>query len=240
MRALICLLALVAVPALAIEQKDIKVSEKWAVVGVIAGSDPKGHDVGIAVLRNNQTKHTYTLAIGDAVPNEFGFILKAVQNRNVVIANGERQVTLGFAEAVVAGSGSEEERENRTARFIDNYYRGLSDSPIEIFKADRERDDGGVETETVSREGLKLPLRRFGSYKEDSVRSRFDVYRNDGGYAEAGSGEPDGDGFLVNYSDNFQDDGQQTPADGYSEPSAFDADTVKDPGPIDGARDFTD
>lgn len=245
MRALLCLLALAAVPAFAVEQKDIvKIAEKWAVVGVIAGTDPKGHDVGIAVLRNQQTKHTYTLAIGDAVPNEFGYVLKGVLNRNVVLANGAKTVTLGFAEAAssASGSGSEEARENRTARFIDNYYRGLSDAPIEIFRDGRDRDEGAVDGDaTAPREKMRLPLRRFGNYKEEAARSRFDFYRNDSGYGDGGSVDAgDGGGFLVNFSDSFQDEGRDAPADGSLGEAPYDADTIRDATPSEGPRDISE
>jgi hypothetical protein len=224
LRALVTgLLILSSLPALAVEQKDIKVAEKWAVVGVIAGTDPKGHDIGIAVLRNQLTKHTYTLAIGDALPNEFGFTLKAVQNKTVVVANGEKQVTLGFAESSAAGERAEDDgHDNRTARFIDNYYRGLSDSPIEIFKAERERADEQVQADdNMGRDGLKLPLRRFGGgFKEDAARSRFDLYRNDSG---AGSAEAADDGFLVNYGTDEAPG--ETSGD---EPPVFDADGLRE------------
>lgn len=214
MRALLSLPVLFALlatpPALGVEQKTkVKIAETWAVVGVISGTDPQGADIGVAVLRNNDTKRTYTLSIGDALPNEFGFVLSSVENRTVVIANGDRQVQLGFAESAVPATANaeDESRESRTARFIDNYYRGLNDSPIEIFRGDHAEDEV-VTGDPDRRDPLKLPMRRFGTFKEDAARSRFDLYRNDGGYA-AGDGESEGEGgFVVNYGDGFQEEDQ--------------------------------
>lgn len=219
MRALILVvLAFAASSGFAVEQKDIKVVETWAVVGVIAGTDPKGHDIGIAVLRNTQTKHTYTLSIGDAVPNEFGFVLQSVQNRAVVIADGERQLRLSFAESSASGSGygSEDEHENRTARFIDSYYRGLSDSPIEVFKSERDHDEATPDSDGSARDSMHYPLRRFGNYKDDASRSRFDWYRNDGAtYAEPSTGEPEAsdNSLIANFTDSYQDDEREVPGE---------------------------
>ena len=88
----------------------VAIGERWSVVGVIAG-DPLPNQVptGIAVLRNNVTQRSYTLTIGDSIPSEFGFTLKNVHARSVVIAKGDESVTLGFAEpAAEPPSGSSE------------------------------------------------------------------------------------------------------------------------------------
>ena len=77
----------------------VAISERWSVVGVIAGDPlPNQAPTGIAVLRNNVTQRSYTLTIGDPIPSEFGFTLKNVLSRSVVIAKGDESVTLGFAE----------------------------------------------------------------------------------------------------------------------------------------------
>jgi hypothetical protein len=77
----------------------VAIGERWSVVGVIAGDPlPYQAPTGIAVLRNNVTQRSYTLTIGDPIPSEFGFTLKNVLSRSVVIAKGDESVTLGFAE----------------------------------------------------------------------------------------------------------------------------------------------
>lgn len=200
--ALTSLALLRAESAAAVEKEPIRIVDRWSVIGVISESETHG----IAVLRNNQSHRTFTLSLGDAVPNEFGFALVSVANRKVVIGNGKEKVTLAFAESDIAGDDAQP---SRTAQFIDNYYRGLHESPIEILN--RNAEEVPAERPT---EGAVLPLKRFGSLR-DEAQSRFELYRSDrvyGGEADAGEAES---GFTVNY-DNFDDqtDGGGEPLDG--------------------------
>ncbi len=207
--------ALAAPCVQAVEAEAVKIAGQWLVVGVISGTDKDGKDIGVAVLKNVATKRTFTLSIGDTLPNEFGFTLKAIEARKVVITDRKKDVILSFAEGSPA-SGEDEGAPSRTARFIDNYYRGLSDAPIEVFKNERAEADAEGEGQ-----GLRLPLRRFGTMKEDAARSRFDLYRTDSAYEDGAADAAENDGgdegrssFVVNY-DNFQDDDE--PGDGPTE-----------------------
>lgn len=207
--------ALVAPCAQAVETEAVKIAGQWVVVGVISGTDKDGKDIGVAVLKNVASKRTFTLSIGDTLPNEFGYSLKSIESRKVVITDRKKDVVLSFADAAPA-TAEDGDSPTRTARFIDNYYRGLSDAPIEIFKNERAEADAEVESQ-----GLRLPLRRFGTMKEDAARSRFDLYRTDSAYedgaadaAENADGDESRSSFVVNY-DNFQDDGE--PGDGPTE-----------------------
>lgn len=185
---------LYAAPAFGVEPGSIgsgpKIDTQWSVVGVIGT---------VAVVKNNATKATYSLQIGDALPTQFGFTLKAVQGRKVVVTDGAQDVTLSFAEA--SAPAAEEDHAGLTARFIDNYYRGLAETAGFPEDAPREGDAG-----------LGLPLRRFGPFKENDGRSRFELYRTDRPYRQDADGEgaaqvegENEDGrFVVNY-DNFED-----------------------------------
>ncbi len=202
----LCLFGIQAPKARAVDETGIKIAEKWSVVGVIAEDDGTGvKGKGIAVIRNNLSKRTFTLAIGDSVPSEFGYVLKAVKSKSVVIANDKQAVTLAYADGTT-GPAEEEGGLTPTSRFLDNYYRGLSESPIEILgpgsEGEPEKADGPQTT--------ILPLKRFGTLKSDG-RSRFDLYRADRTYRMNAEVEDDtstldgGDnGFVVNY-DNFDD-----------------------------------
>jgi len=179
-----------------------KIDVQWSVVGVIGT---------VAVVKNNATKATYSLQIGDALPTQFGFTLKAVQGRKVVVTDGTQDVTLSFAEA--SAPAAEEDQAGLTARFIDNYYRGLAETAGFPEEAPREGESG-----------LGLPLRRFGPFKENDGRSRFELYRTDRPYRQGadGDGTAQGDGesedgrFVVNY-DNFEDLPQaESPGQGMS------------------------
>jgi hypothetical protein len=153
--------------AAAVEPAAIKVVDKWSVVGVISGDS-----AGIVVLRNNQSKRTYTLAVGDALPTEFGYTLRSVKGKSVIVASESEAVTLGFAESSVP---DEPERDSRTARFIDNYYRGFSDSPMEVFTSPEDVDP----ERPVDAQSLRLPLQRFGTLKDEAARTRFELYRSE-------------------------------------------------------------
>lgn len=210
------ILATLPARALAVDEGGIKIQDKWSVVGVISEDDQKG----IVVLKNNVTKKTFTLAIGDQVPTEFGYVVLSAKNRAVTLTDGEHQVVLAFAEAS-SGYGDEEGGPSPTNRFLDNYYRGLSENPVEILGPASEDDPD----RTSGSSGM-LPLKRFGSLREDG-RSRFDLYRADRMYrmnpadGEQSEGDAEEDeGFVVNY-DNFDDqEGDAVPSD-YPAPSYF-------------------
>lgn len=180
--------------AMAVEPAPIKIVDRWSVVGVISGGSGAAGEVGIAVLRNNANKRTYTLTIGDSLPSEFGFTLHSVRGRNVIVAEGDKTYTLSFADAPV----EETEQVSRTARFIDDYYRSMGEGSRN--PSAEEEGEPGLRAEA---ETAYVPAGRSG-------RSRFELYREDRRYrplaetAEVGEGEEDG--FVVNY-DNFEDEG---------------------------------
>jgi hypothetical protein len=172
-------------PAAAVERAPVKVpaqiAERWAVVGVIAGTDASGAAIGIAVLKNAATQRTYTVSLGDSVPTEFGFVLSAVHDRQVEISDGRSKVMLGFAE----GSGSDEEDDaDRTARFLDNYYRSLGGNRLEVLAGDESAETPPSDVDS----GAVLPLKRFGSLKDEGD-SRFELYSPDRTYRFGADGE---------------------------------------------------
>jgi hypothetical protein len=187
--------ALPSFRAAAVESGVVKLSERWSVVGVVGG-EGESHRA-VAVLRQNSTQKTFTLALGDSLPFEGGFVVAAVRGRGVVVTRGDESVTLAFAESP-ADDGSE--APSRTARFIDNYYRGLGDSPIEL--TDRGFSTSGEDPRTDS-----TFLRRFPPIpplpEDGRGEYRYDLYRSDRPYG----GDRDGDqgGFTVTY-DNFDDE----------------------------------
>ncbi len=194
------ILAFAPAVCFAVDEGGIKIQDKWSVVGVISEDDQKG----IVVLRNNVTKKTFTLAIGDQVPTEFGYSVLSAKNRAVTLTDGKQQVVLAFAEAS-SGYAEEEPGLSPTNRFLDNYYRGLSENPVEILGPAAENEPDRIEGST----GM-MPLKRFGSLREDG-RSRFDLYRADRMYRMNPNGEEQGqeegeedEAFVVNY-DNFDD-----------------------------------
>ncbi len=195
-------------PALAVDEGGIKIQDKWSVVGVISEDEQKG----IVVLRNNVTKRTFTLAIGDTVPTEFGYTVAAAKNRSVTLTDGKHVVTLAFAESSTTAA-EEDPGLSPTNRFLDNYYRGLSESPVEILGPASENEPDRIEGQT----GM-MPLKRFGTLREEG-RSRFDLYRADRMYRMNQAGEEpvsadvedDESGFVVNY-DNFDDQQVEEPS----------------------------
>jgi hypothetical protein len=209
--------------AYAVDTPEIKVENRWSVVGIIAGGEEKGRPVGIAVLKNNDTKRTYTLSIGDDVPNEFGYTLQSVKGRSVIISDGKEKVSLGFAEG---SSDDADTPQNRTARFIDNYYRGLGEMPpADVFSAAGDADEGGstITNQAESSQTLRLPLRRFGSLKEEAPHSRFDAYRDSRSYRD-----DDGDqgGAVGSESGDYQAryDYDEVPSDAVPYDGQADAD----------------
>jgi hypothetical protein len=180
--------------AAAVDQTGVKISERGSVVGVIAGGDAASA-TGIAVLRHNPSKRTYTLSIGDAVPTEFGYVLKSVKDRTVVVARGDELETLSFAEPSV----EETESVSQTARFIDTYYKSLN--------ADGRSGGTGGEPEPTF-----VPLSRFGR-GADSARSRFELYRQD---TERRAGE-DAEEFGFETLYDRDDEGEDT----FSEPEVI-------------------
>jgi hypothetical protein len=153
--------------AAAVDAKPLTIQEKWSVVGVITSSKPEND---VAVLRNNETSKTYTVTLGDTLPSEYSFVLTEIKRRNVVISNGEKKVVLGFADVPVTEDDSDDFR--NSVRFIDNYYRGLAESPIELFN--KQRRTGTTGTAAVVNPVPVMPLKNFGSMDE-ARDSRFDA-----------------------------------------------------------------
>ena len=142
----------------------VAISERWSVVGVIAGDPlPNQAPTGIAVLRNNVTQRSYTLTIGDPIPSEFGFTLKNVLARSVVIAKGDESVTLGFAEPAAetpsgdasssAGSYGSADRDSenredqpsaRVSRFLETYNQSFDNVEPMADDFSIEESDAGI------------------------------------------------------------------------------------------------
>lgn len=171
----VCVASLVAAArAFAVDPAGIKIHDRWSIVGIISGDSGGKDETGIAVIRNNETKRTYTLQVGDAVPTEFGFVLKSVKNKQVVIGDAKESIPLQFGEP----SSEESETVTQTARFIDTYYKSL----------DGAGGERGFEGEVPVERDAFQPLTRYGS---ESGRSRFELYRAEGGYRPPGGYEPD-------------------------------------------------
>lgn len=154
--------------AFAVDAKPLTIQEKWSVVGVITSSKPEND---VAVLRNNETAKTYTVTLGDSLPSEYSFVLTEIKRRNVTISNGETKVILGFVDHPV--DDEEDDDFRNSVRFIDNYYRGLADSPIELFNKPRRSDTTG--TAAVNPVAVPvMPLKNFESIGE-AQDSRFET-----------------------------------------------------------------
>lgn len=200
--------------------KPMSASERWAIVGVIADNGQHG----IAVLKNMVSGRTFTVEVGEQLPTDFGLVLHSVQDRKVLVRDGEVLHPLAFAEA----SGDEVELPSRTARFLDNYYRGLNEMPMEIFS----ESDGEAVEQRPEGSGLSVPLSTFGRLKGDAPRSRFELYR-----AEQRYDVEDDAGFIVNY-DNFEDD--PNAETGAQMGGGFDLSTAEASGEDDDASDEAD
>jgi hypothetical protein len=195
MRLLLCAallaISLVLVPTIhAVDQVGIKVGERWSVVGVIGG-DASGRSV--AVLLDNLTKKTYTLAVGDPLPvGAAGFVLKAVNGRSVVVASAKEAIILAYTEETYEEPS---DAPSRTSRFLDTYYRGLGESQFDVERGEY-RDANGDTT-------VLLPLSRLGVGGSEG-RSRDDFggigrayrFETQGGDGPAGDG---GVGFVGSY-----------------------------------------
>ncbi len=106
------------------------IGQRWSVVGVISGDPlPNQQPTGIAVLKNNVTQRSYTLTIGDPIPAEYGFTLKNVLAKTVVIGNGSTDITLSFAEPPVENSTVEsapaDQPSPRVSKFLESYQQSL-------------------------------------------------------------------------------------------------------------------
>ncbi len=145
----------------AVDVKPLTISDKWSVVGVITSSNPKND---VAVLKNNETTKTYTVTIGDTVPNDYSYVLKRIERRSVTVSDGEKQFVLSFVDEPVAAEEVDEFQDS--VRFIDNYYRGLAESPIELFNKDRVGNTTGT---------AAVVPKNFGTLNE-SAKTRFENY----------------------------------------------------------------
>lgn len=173
---------------LAVEAKPIQITDKWSVVGVITSSNPKND---VAVLKNNETTKTYTLTLGDNLPSDYDFVLKEIKRRNVIVSDGSKNFTLSFVDVPVI---EEADDFQNSVRFIDNYYRGLADSPIEMFNKDRTSDTAGT--------AAVVPVRNFGTLSEAPV-SRFDTYEQ--GYETEQPTYEDNEEEFQNFQPEYSD-----------------------------------
>jgi len=146
----------------AVDVQPIKISDKWSVVGVITSSNPKND---VAVLKNNETSKTYTVTIGDTLPSDYRYVLKRIERRSVTVSDGDKLFTLSFVDTPVAAEEADEFQDS--VRFIDNYYRGMAESPIELFNNRRTGDTSGT---------AAVVPKSFGTLSE-SARSRFENYK---------------------------------------------------------------
>lgn len=135
------------------------IGQRWSVVGVISGDPlPNQQPTGIAVLRNNATQRSYTLTIGDPIPAEYGFTLKNVLAKTVVIGNGETDVTLSFAEPPLENSTVDtapvDQPSPRVSKFLESYQQSLD-------SADAAMDD--ISYDDVNDSIMVIPRSRAGS-----------------------------------------------------------------------------
>lgn len=186
----------------AVEKKPIQVNDRWSVVGVIAGGNAEGKEIAIAVLKNNETRRTYTVSLGETLPSDYQFTLQAVVGKQVSVSDGEKVYVLSYAEADMDERDAASVDNARSSRFLDSYYRSFDGQPIEVQA-----------TDTAERPGYDVPLQRFSTLREQSARSRFELFRADrldaaddqNGDAEAIDGS-----VVVNY-DNFVDEANTDP-----------------------------
>lgn len=198
--------------ALAIESgknHSSTVTERWSIVGVISDDEQQG----IAVLKNSENGRTFTVEVGESLPTDFSVVLHSVRDRKVVVKDeeGYHQLTFALPEA------NDEEPKAHASRFLDNYYRGFNEIPLEMF-GDSETELRDVKGDTT---GIGIPISNFGRLRPDFAPSRFDLYRTEHRY----NAEDEAD-FIVNY-DNFEEDSPQDPGlGGASRSSEDDASTI--------------
>lgn len=159
-RALLFIASLSALEASAIDESEIKVADRWSIVGVIAEADLSG--AGVAVLRQNTTKRTYTLAVGDSLPSEYGFVLTSVKGRSVTVRKGTHLVTLSFAEQPLEETTDSDL--HRTAKFLESYYRGLSDNASDSADSDPEPQP--------------TAFGKFSQLRDEPRPGRYELYRD--------------------------------------------------------------
>jgi hypothetical protein len=88
-------LSLASTVAYAIEQSAIQAAvDRYKVVGVISEESPKKPLAGVAVLKDLRTSHTFTLAIGDPLPENPALCLVSTKAGHVVISDGRKEATL--------------------------------------------------------------------------------------------------------------------------------------------------
>ena len=188
--------------ALAVEHAEIKIEGRWSVVGVISGEpNTSGKATGIAVLRSNLTKKTYTLTVGDSLPNEFGFVLKSVQVHSVQIASaGSPEVTLTFADSppdTAPDTAVTSDLPSRASRFLGSYYRGFNRNQGDQSRGlveDEEDDDGDASYLPAP---ISLGAPRL-SNAHDEANIAPEAYR-----PRTYKMDEDGEGFSVNFDDEI-------------------------------------
>lgn len=199
-------LLMVASAVSAVDVKPLSIQDKWSVVGVITSSKPEND---VAVLRNNQTLKTYTITLGDSLPSEYSFVLTEIKRRNVVVSNGQSQIVLGFVDHPV----EEEEKDDfeNSVRFIDNYYRGLAESPIDLLNKPRRTETTGTAAVVNPADAVPvMPIRSFSSLSR-SAESRFQDIESQGEYV---NDVPE---------DVYYEDEQQEPVENFYEEPSYDA-----------------
>ena len=184
--------------AQAVDQSEIKIEGRWSVVGVIAGEpSATGKVTGIAVLRSNLSNKTYTLSVGDSVPNEFGFILQSVQAHSVQIASaGGNAVTLHFADTLPEPTTEvSSDAPDRARRFLDSYYRGFNHNRGDQGRGVAFDDEDDGDAMYMSPPAVTGAPRLSTSH--DEVIRSTEVYR-----PRTYKMDEDGDGFTVNFDDD--------------------------------------
>jgi hypothetical protein len=176
---------LVATVALAVDVKPIDVTARWQVVGVISGAEKQGKAFGIAVLKNVESKRTYTISVGDSLPADGGFSLAAIRGKSVTVTDGSATFELEFAPSEVKETDSPPPA---TARFLDSYYRGLGT----VAGDGRETAEAPAADDGVEYRSYVHTAPRFGTYRGPSLQPRFELYRP----GPQGRREPLADGAL--------------------------------------------
>lgn len=190
---LLCGIFCLATQALGVDQgKSVSASaiERWSIVGVISDDAQSG----IAVLKNSENGRTFTVEVGESLPTDYGVVLHSVRDRKVVVKDGQGYHQLSFA--LPDNNIGEDQSALRPARFLDNYYRGFNETPLEIF-GDGEHDGRDAKADPT---GFSVPISNFGRLRPDFAPSRFELYRTENRYDL----DDDAD-FVVSY-DNFEED----------------------------------
>ena len=182
-------------PGQAIDPRGVKISKEWSVVGVIADGDTKG----IAVIKDRAK--TYTVRIGDVLPNNPDFRIKSVKRKQVILTDGRDDVTISYQSPSRDAWGEDEP----ISRFAESYFTGFTTVPIDYYK---KRKNAGLGADT----GLNdMPFMMKKVADPNDPATEYELFRREQGYGKTfkdahGTEEDEAESDVYVHYDNFSDE----------------------------------